>query len=63
VAYVLEGGYDLDALTSSIADIARVHDLGGSAERADRNAIPTNVQRTLWAAIQGSEQRAAKERD
>ena len=63
VAYVLEGGYDLDALTSSIADIARVHGGIGRAERADRDAIPPNVRRTLWNAIQGSEQRAAKERD
>jgi acetoin utilization deacetylase AcuC-like enzyme len=63
VAYVLEGGYDLDALTSSITHIARVHDTAGSAERADRDVIPPDVQRTLWNAIQGSEQRATKERD
>jgi acetoin utilization deacetylase AcuC-like enzyme len=63
VAYVLEGGYDLDALTSSITDIARIHDRRVTAQRAGRGAIPPNVQRMLWAAIQGSEQRAAKERD
>jgi acetoin utilization deacetylase AcuC-like enzyme len=63
VAYVLEGGYDLAALTSSIAAIARVHDHRENAVRADRRAIPENVQRTLWTTIQGSEQRAAKERD
>lgn len=63
VAYVLEGGYDLAALTSSIAAIARVHDRRERAERADSAAIPENVRRTLRAAIQGSEPRAAKERD
>ena len=45
VAYVLEGGYDLDALTDSIAG-SRGHArraAGGSAEPADPRAVPPSV--------------------
>jgi acetoin utilization deacetylase AcuC-like enzyme len=48
VAYVLEGGYDLDALTRSIAAIAEVHDgPPRSAAVADFNAVPRAVQRRV----------------
>lgn len=44
VAYVLEGGYDLDALTSSIASIAAISDgAQASIGRADACAIPASV--------------------
>jgi acetoin utilization deacetylase AcuC-like enzyme len=48
VAYVLEGGYDLDALTESIAAIAEIHDGAGMpTAQADPSAIPANVLRRL----------------
>jgi acetoin utilization deacetylase AcuC-like enzyme len=50
VAYVLEGGYGLDALTRSIAEIADVSDGRGSPiERADPRAIPATAQAELKA--------------
>lgn len=63
VTYVLEGGYDLAAIASSIAQIARVHDRRESAQHVDAGVIPADVQRTLWGAIQGSEPRATKGRE
>jgi acetoin utilization deacetylase AcuC-like enzyme len=44
VAYVLEGGYEIDALTQSIVAIAGVHD-GSTVGRpvADPNAIPPEI--------------------
>jgi acetoin utilization deacetylase AcuC-like enzyme len=44
VAYVLEGGYDIDALANSIKQVASAHD-AESAPRAvaDPHAIPTDV--------------------
>lgn len=48
VAYVLEGGYDLDALTNSIADIAAVsEETQPSSVRADPVAIPAAVRAEL----------------
>jgi acetoin utilization deacetylase AcuC-like enzyme len=50
VAYVLEGGYDLDALTTSIASIAEISN--GSEQppkRADPTAIPPPVSGALQA--------------
>lgn len=45
VAYVLEGGYDIDALSGSIAAIARVHDAPAAQERAtDAAAIPAALR-------------------
>ncbi len=59
VAYVLEGGYDIKALTLSIGAIARVHDAvqapGVTAEPA---AIPQGLRQTVLASLslpQGSE--------
>lgn len=52
IAYVLEGGYDIDALTRSIADIAAISD--GEAARigtADPNAIPFGVRSALDAFL------------
>jgi acetoin utilization deacetylase AcuC-like enzyme len=41
VAYVLEGGYGIDALAGSISAIARVHDAPATRERAtDEDTIP-----------------------
>ncbi|HEX8827782.1 MAG TPA: hypothetical protein VF778_06695, partial [Xanthobacteraceae bacterium] len=50
VAYVLEGGYDLDALTTSIASIAAVSD-GATPpiKRVDPRAIPPAVGSALQA--------------
>ena len=48
VAYVLEGGYDLDALTASIAAVARVHDRGeGERSGAELAAAPMPLRGTL----------------
>jgi acetoin utilization deacetylase AcuC-like enzyme len=45
VAYVLEGGYAIDALAGSIAAIARVHDAPSTPERAtDADAIPESLR-------------------
>jgi acetoin utilization deacetylase AcuC-like enzyme len=58
VAYVLEGGYGIDALTQSIASIANVHDGAASfVARADPNAIPRGVRESMQAflsVVQGS---------
>lgn len=52
VAYVLEGGYDVDALTRSIALIAEVNDAGGSSrESADPTAIPRDVRGNMQASL------------
>jgi acetoin utilization deacetylase AcuC-like enzyme len=54
VAYVLEGGYDIAALTQSIAAIARTtDDAGAAAPHADSGAIPASVRRLLEVAVQG----------
>ncbi len=63
VTYVLEGGYDVAALTTSIAAIARVHDRREKAPRVPSTALTAPVRRSLWAAIQGSEPQATKERE
>jgi acetoin utilization deacetylase AcuC-like enzyme len=48
VAYVLEGGYDLDALTRSIASIADVSDAAQSpAPLADPKAIPSDLRESM----------------
>jgi acetoin utilization deacetylase AcuC-like enzyme len=48
VAYVLEGGYDLDALTASIATIAATSDARTAAPSgAQRGAIPPDVRALL----------------
>jgi acetoin utilization deacetylase AcuC-like enzyme len=48
VAYVLEGGYGIDALTCSIASIARIHDGPATlVAAADPNAIPSDVRRSV----------------
>jgi acetoin utilization deacetylase AcuC-like enzyme len=45
VAYVLEGGYGIDALAGSISAIARVHDATTTPERAaDADAIPAALR-------------------
>lgn len=50
VAYVLEGGYGIDALTRSIARIAAVHDAAAAAGPvADSAAIPHDARRRLEA--------------
>jgi acetoin utilization deacetylase AcuC-like enzyme len=48
VAYVLEGGYEVDALASSITEIARVHDAPLPPRAvADPRAIPMDVHARL----------------
>jgi acetoin utilization deacetylase AcuC-like enzyme len=57
VAYVLEGGYGIDALTRSIAAIAAVSDgAQPNSGVADRNAIPSGLRDALHAFLdaQGS---------
>jgi acetoin utilization deacetylase AcuC-like enzyme len=50
VAYVLEGGYGIDALARSIAAIAQVHDaMALSGSPADPNAIPLDVRKSVQA--------------
>jgi acetoin utilization deacetylase AcuC-like enzyme len=52
VAYVLEGGYDLDALTASIATIAAVTDARDvAASGAERRAIPAALRATVARAV------------
>lgn len=46
IAYILEGGYDIDALTHSIADILR-SERDVEANDAEAGAIPEPVRRTL----------------
>ena len=48
VAYVLEGGYSIDALTHSIAAIARIHDADVTASAAsDPLAMPRDVLQSV----------------
>lgn len=47
VAYVLEGGYGIDAITDSISAIARVHDESITCAPADANAIPMRARQSL----------------
>ncbi len=48
VAFVLEGGYDLDALTRSVASIAATSDAMRVPEAvADLNAIPQSLRERL----------------
>jgi len=48
VAYVLEGGYGIDALTESISSIAGVHDAPGAVvTRRDTGAFPQEVRGAL----------------
>lgn len=48
--YVLEGGYDIDALASSIGAIARVHDAAQApGATADPAAVPLEVRQHLQA--------------
>jgi acetoin utilization deacetylase AcuC-like enzyme len=58
VAYVLEGGYGIDALTESIAQIARIHDEPATAgASADSRAIPSRARQSFeetLRVIQGS---------
>jgi acetoin utilization deacetylase AcuC-like enzyme len=58
VAYVLEGGYDLDALASSIASIAAVSDAPWApGPVADAMAIPRKLRQTVQVflrTVQGS---------
>lgn len=57
VAYVLEGGYDLDAIAESIAMIAEVADAGSAPppSGADPRAVPPQIRAVLGAlARQGS---------
>lgn len=50
VAYMLEGGYGIDAITRSIAQIAAVHDAAATrAPVADQSAIPHEIRRHLAA--------------
>lgn len=51
VAYVLEGGYDIEILASAVAETIRAHDAApGTADIADPNAIPA-AQRQIAAAV------------
>jgi acetoin utilization deacetylase AcuC-like enzyme len=55
VAYVLEGGYDLDALTTSIASIAAISDrIESPPDGADPGAIPPTVSAALQAFSESS---------
>ena len=50
VAYVLEGGYGIDAIARSVADIAAVHRRSDAPARAaDRRAIPRDVRASIQA--------------
>ncbi len=50
VVYVLEGGYDIDVLASSIGAIARVHDAAQApGATADPAAVPLEVRQHLQA--------------
>jgi acetoin utilization deacetylase AcuC-like enzyme len=50
VAYVLEGGYEVDALTESIAWIARVHDAASTfVAPGDACILPLQVRQSLEA--------------
>jgi len=52
VAYILEGGYGIDAITRSISQIAAVHDAAiAAAPVADRAALPHDIRRHLAAFL------------
>jgi acetoin utilization deacetylase AcuC-like enzyme len=52
VAYVLEGGYDLDAIACSIASIAAVSDASRPADPvAEPNAIPAALRESVQVAL------------
>lgn len=52
VAYVLEGGYDLDAISNSISAIADVHDDAvAPGAVADAEAIPKEVRQQVRALV------------
>lgn len=54
VAYVLEGGYGIDAITRSVAAIAAEHDRPTAGEpSADLNAIPESLRESIQAISQG----------
>jgi acetoin utilization deacetylase AcuC-like enzyme len=54
VAYVLEGGYGIAALTRSIAAIAAVSDgAPASSGMADRRAVPSDLSQALHAFLRG----------
>lgn len=53
VAYVLEGGYDVDALTSSIALVLQAGATTG-ASGASPNAVPANVRARLEAVVRAT---------
>ncbi len=55
VAYVLEGGYGIDALTQSIAAIARISDGALPSEHADRRAVPPEIRAQLQAFLRESQ--------
>jgi acetoin utilization deacetylase AcuC-like enzyme len=56
VAYVLEGGYGIDALARSIAAIADTHDaVVCQAPTADPSAIPNGVRETVSASLRISQ--------
>ena len=50
VAYILEGGYDIDALTDSIDQVLRAGDRAGDLGSAEAAAIPA-AQRELLARV------------
>ena len=52
VAYVLEGGYSIEALAHSIGAIARTHDAGGAANTAaDPAAVPRDIRQVMQASL------------
>jgi acetoin utilization deacetylase AcuC-like enzyme len=52
VAYVLEGGYDLDAIACSIASIAAVSDAPRAADpAAEPNAIPPELRQVVQVSL------------
>ncbi len=54
VAYVLEGGYDVDALSQSVADIIDVHNAGQTQDGGAEGAAIPVTQRELLNRIEGS---------
>jgi acetoin utilization deacetylase AcuC-like enzyme len=56
VAYILEGGYNIDALVRSIGLIARVHDDGvAPVSAADTRAIPSDAWQRVEAFLRNSQ--------
>jgi acetoin utilization deacetylase AcuC-like enzyme len=56
VAYVLEGGYDLDALTRSIASVALMSDRSECfGPVADANAVPNAILRNVVSFLRNSQ--------